>query len=67
MQGISGLSLLLAIILGIIFLLVILSILGQLNDNVCKICRWICQPIANFINKLIPIFNPINCNSCGVC
>jgi uncharacterized protein YggT (Ycf19 family) len=67
MKGISGLTILITIILGIIFLLVILSILGQLNENICNICMWICKPIANFINKLIPIFNPISCKSCGAC
>ncbi|MEM5813082.1 MAG: hypothetical protein QXL09_00275 [Candidatus Aenigmatarchaeota archaeon] len=65
--AVSGLTLLLVIILGIIFLLVVLTVLGQFNENVCVICRWICSPLAKMINGIIPFFDPINCNACGVC
>lgn len=65
--AVSGLTLLLVIILGIIFLIVILTVLGQFNENICIICRWICSPIANIINGIIPFFDPINCDTCGVC
>lgn len=64
---VSGLTLLLVIILGIIFLLVILTVLGQFSENVCVICRWICSPLAKVINNIIPFYNPINCDACGVC
>lgn len=65
--AVTGLTLLLVIILGIIFLLVVLTILGQLNENICVICRWICTPLAKIINGIIPLFDPVNCDACGVC